>query len=112
MKPSTYEFIAGSVIEEIDDYIEKMVNDLPDDFKRRKNDELSAVEWAATTIRDRISNHPEKDPYDIIEYFIMEMTHFISLSDDEDSLMIFQTARGTAEDILFIIDTKFYGENQ
>lgn len=112
MKPSTYEFIAGSVIEEIDDYIEKMVNALPDDFKRRKNDELSAVEWAATTIRDRITNHPEKDPYDIIEYFIMEMTHFIAISNETEPTVVFQIARETAEDILIIVDTKFYGENQ
>lgn len=112
MKSMTYEFIAGLVIEEIDDYINKMVNDVTDSFKRRKNNEISAVEWAATTIRDRIANNPEKDPYDIIEFFIMEMTHFISISNESVPEMVFQIARETAEDILYLVDTKFYGENQ
>lgn len=111
MQESCDELIAEAIFV-IDDYLNDMIRNADDNWYRFHLEEASYTEWAAEEIKDRILRNPLRPPYDVIEYYIAEMTYYTSLSTNFESTFIFDVARETAENILSLIDVRLYGENQ
>lgn len=110
--PEMCDELIAEAIFAIDDYLDDMVRNTDENWLRFHLDEASYTEWAAEEIKNRILRNPLSPPYEIIEYYIMEMTHYISESNNSESTFMFEVCRETAEDLLSRIDVVLYGENQ
>ena len=62
----------------------------------------SYSQWAAYEILNRIMDHPSKEPIDVIENFMFEMSIYAYCGEDEHRSWIFQTAAETAEELALL----------
>lgn len=65
--------------------------------------EMSYARETAIIIMDRITDHPFKDPRDILWQFQMEIEHCCRIATSGDALFIFYIMRDTAEEIARLI---------
>lgn len=92
-----------AVVETIKDYIDKYLFDPGSRWPSEEFEERSYARWSAYEILNRISDRPF-DPADItIEGFLIEVSAHDYVYGDSKQSRLFQVAKDTAEEIMWLL---------
>lgn len=87
----------------ITDYIEEYLFEPDANWPKSWFNQRTYSRWAANEILELIIDNPLTSPMIIIDEFLIKMSYYSCMSENQNISIIFSTAVDTAEDILCLV---------